>query len=70
MLVGIFCSALSISQDVKLRESIRTFVASESRLLDGIGAPQMERELVKRVLSLKKEQQSTMIAETGVRLIS
>ena len=66
ILVGIFCSALSVSQDVKLRESIRTVAAGESALLDGIGTAQMERELVNRVLKLTKEQQSNMAEETGV----
>jgi len=45
ILVGIYSSAISISQNVKLRIAIRKLVENKSNLLDSIGATQMSRYL-------------------------
>lgn len=47
VLVGIYSSAISISNDSKLRESIRNY-AKGSRLLDSIGMAHMEQEIQKK----------------------
>jgi hypothetical protein len=64
--IGIFCSALSISQDSKLRESIRKLAADEWSLLGGIGTAHMEREVLNRVLKITQRQKATMVTEMGV----
>jgi hypothetical protein len=48
VLVGIYSSAISISQDAKLRREIRHLAIKESKLLDSIGTAQMEQEILKR----------------------
>jgi hypothetical protein len=64
---GLYFSAISVSQDMALRQSIRKSVMVEqSKLLDSIGSAQMERELQKRVLTVAKKASDIMAKETGV----
>ena len=67
VLVGIYSSAISVSQNSKLRQSIRRLVLNESKLLESIGTAQMEQELQKRVLKVTKEQEETLREQTGVQ---
>jgi hypothetical protein len=67
IMVGIYSSAISISEDSELRRSIRTFAIKESKLLDSIGIAHMEQEIQKRVLRLAKEQEETMVEQTGIQ---
>jgi hypothetical protein len=66
ILTGIYASAVSISQDSKLRQSIRKLAVQELKLLDSIGTAQMDHELQKRVSRITKETQDKMIETTGV----
>lgn len=66
ILVGIYSSAVSLSQDVKLRQSIRKIAVEESKLLDSIGSAQMEQKILRKVMIITKQQQDYMTAETGV----
>src|SRR5712692_5727903 len=66
VLVGIYSSAISLSEDSKLRQSIRNF-AIESKLLDSIGMAHMEQEIQKRVLAFTKQNQDRMAEETGIQ---
>ncbi len=66
VLIGIYSSALSVSEDSKLRQSIRDFAMKESRLLDSIGTAQMEQEIEKRVIALTKRNQEILSEETGI----
>ena len=45
MLIGIYFSAISVSQDINLRQYIHRILAKDSKLLDGIGTAQMEQEM-------------------------
>jgi len=45
--VGIYYSAISVSEDSKLRQTIRSLTAKESKLLDSIGTAHMERDTKK-----------------------
>ena len=45
LLVGIYSAAVSVSEDSKLRQSIRSFAIKEYRLLDSIGMAQMEQQI-------------------------
>jgi hypothetical protein len=66
ILIGIYSSAISVSEDSTLRRTIRSFVR-KSRLLDSIGTAQMEHEIQKRVVALTKQNQARMEEESGVQ---
>ncbi len=66
LLVGIFTSAISLSQDLTLRQSIRKSVMEQSKLLDSIGTAEMEREIQTQVLTILKKTSATMEEESGV----
>jgi hypothetical protein len=66
ILVGVYSSAISVSEDIKIRQTIRKFALKESKLLDSIGTSHMEDELQRRVMKLAKEQQEFMMQQTGV----
>jgi hypothetical protein len=64
---GLYFSAISVSQNMALRQSIRRSVMEQSsKLLDSIGSAQMERELQTRVLTVAKKASNIMAKETGV----
>jgi hypothetical protein len=63
---GIYSSAVSVSQDSKLRKSIRNFAEKEAHLLDSIGSAHMEQEIQKKVLALTKQSQDKMVEESGI----
>jgi hypothetical protein len=52
VLGGIYSSAISISQNAKLRVAIRKFVENKSNLLDSIGATQMSRYLENEIFDV------------------
>ncbi len=62
---GIYSAAISVSEDAKLRHSIRKY-AKESKILDTIGSAQLEVEIQNKVIKLVHEQQDSMTRETGV----
>ena len=64
--VGIYSSALSVSQDSSLRQFIRRIALRESQLLDSIATAEMEKEIVKRVVTITTKNQDMMREETGV----
>jgi hypothetical protein len=66
MLVGIYSSAISVSEDRIIRQTIRKSVTKESELLGSIGASHMEQELERRVLKITKDASDLMEKETGV----
>ena len=63
---GLYSSAITVSQDIALRNSIRKSVTEQSKLLDSIGTAQMEQELESRVLTISKKVSDKMEEETGV----
>ena len=67
MFLGLYSSAISVSQDVQLRQSIRKSAIEEVKFLESIGTAQMEQELQKRVLTIAKKSSDSMIKETGVQ---
>jgi hypothetical protein len=66
ILLGIYSSATSVAQDIKLRESIRQFTIGQSELLHSIGIAHREIELEKKVIKIVKEHSNRMTQETGV----
>jgi hypothetical protein len=63
---GLYSSAISVSQDAGLRQSIRKSAIKEIKFLGSMGSAQMEQELQKRVLTIAKKNSDIMIEETGV----
>jgi len=53
--VGLYSAAVTLSQDLTLRNAIRKSVMEQSKLLDSIGTAQMERELQNSVLAIAKK---------------
>jgi hypothetical protein len=64
--LGFYFSAISVSQDIELRNSIRKYVMKESQLIDSIATAQMEKETTDRVIQIAKESAANMEKETGV----
>ena len=63
---GLYSSAISVSQDLALRQSIRQSVKEQSKFLESMGTAQMESELQTRVLKTAKKASDTMAEETGL----
>ena len=66
VMVGIYSSATSLAHDARLRQTIRTYAVTESRLLDSIGMAHMEQDIQNRVLKMTNEIRETMMEETGI----
>lgn len=64
---GLYSSAISVSQDANLRQSIRRSATKEIKFLGSMGLAQMEQELQKRVLTIAKKNSDIMTEETGVK---
>jgi hypothetical protein len=66
ILVGIYYSALSVSQDTEIRREIRRLAIKESKLLDIMGMAQMENEIRRRVLQIITSNKSIMEEDAGI----
>jgi len=64
--LGFYFSSISVSQDIKLRQSIKKYVINDSQLIDSIASAQLERETTDRVIQIAKENAEEMEKETGV----
>lgn len=66
-IVGMYCSAITISQDANLCKSIRkSVVLEEAKLLDTVGTAQLHDELQGTVMKLVKEQEEVLTQQIGV----
>jgi hypothetical protein len=63
---GLYSSAVTVSQDITLRTSIRRSVTEQSKLLDSIGTAQMDQELQSRVMMVTMNLSYKLEEETGV----
>lgn len=61
-----YYSAISVSQDMTLRQSIRRSIMEQSKLLDSMGSAEMEREVQKQVLIVAKNTSAAMADKSGV----
>jgi hypothetical protein len=66
VLLGLYSSAVSVSQDATLRQSIRKSTFEESKLLDKIGLAEMEQELQKRITKMINDSSDKMKEQSGV----
>jgi hypothetical protein len=64
--LGIFSSAISISEDAKLRRMLRRTTLDESKLLDSVGTAYMKDEIQRKVLKMRKANSDKMIEVTGL----
>jgi hypothetical protein len=67
LMVGVYSSAIFVSEDAKLRKALRKFAVNEFKFLDSIGTAQMEQEIERRVESIVMEQQETITKQTGIQ---
>lgn len=63
---GLYFSAVSISQDMTLRQSIRKSVMEQSKLLHNIGTAEMENEIQKQLLPAARKVSESMSDKTGI----
>jgi hypothetical protein len=69
ILLGLYSSAVSVSQDNRLRGSIKRFARTNSNLLSSIGTAHMEKEIQKTVNSMKDmvhEQEKELEEQSGI----
>jgi hypothetical protein len=60
--IGLYLSAISLSQDSSLRKSIKSCMVD---LIDNIGTAQMEQELKKKILKIVEEGKENLEDQTG-----
>jgi hypothetical protein len=63
---GLYFSAISVSHDLTLRQSIRKSVMEQSKLLDSIGTAEMQRKVQTQVLTIAKKTSAAMEEKSGV----
>src|SRR5215213_876108 len=68
ILMGIYSAAISMSEDVKLRQSIKKSAIDESKFLVSIGSGQIEQKVEKKVIEMAKDNAASMTEQTGVQL--
>jgi hypothetical protein len=67
IVIGIYMSTISLSQDAELRRSIKQIARSQSKLFDSMVTAEIEREIEKRVMEVIRTQSVEMEKETGVQ---
>jgi hypothetical protein len=67
--IGIYMSAISLSQDAELRRSIKRVarLQSKSKLFDSMVIAEIEKKIEKRVMQIIRTQSFEMEKETGVQ---
>ena len=66
VIIGIYMSTISLSQDAELRQSIRGVARSQSKLFDSMVSAEIEKEIEKRVMEVIRTRSVEMEDETGV----
>jgi hypothetical protein len=64
--VGLYSSAITVSQDTALRLSIRKSLVEQAKFLDSMGIAYMEQKLQSTVLSIAKKHVDALTKKTGV----
>lgn len=65
--IGFYYSAVSVSQDVRLRRDIRALATSETQFLDSIAYSQMEKEIKQRAFKVAKKLRHELAEQTGIQ---
>jgi hypothetical protein len=66
VLIGIYSSAISISQNAKLRNAIKKLIEKKSNLLDSIGATQMSQFLEKEIFAIYNNVTEELNNKSGI----
>lgn len=69
VLFGLYASGLSLSQDITLRQHLRSMAKNDNNLLSSIGTAQMETEVKRAIGELKDvtdEQEKELAENTGI----
>jgi hypothetical protein len=66
ILIGLYGSAISIAQDTKLRQSIKSSTRDELKLLDSIGISELQRETERKVIATTKANAEIMTQKSGI----
>ena len=69
ILLGIYSSAILISEDAKLRRMLRRTALDESKLLDTVGTAYMKDEIQRKVLKIRKANSDKIIEVTGLDIV-
>lgn len=67
VVVGVYMSTVSLSQNAELRRSIRHVARIQSELFDSMVTAEIEKEIERRVMEVIKKQSVEMENETGVQ---
>jgi hypothetical protein len=65
ILVGLHHSAVSVAHDVRLRQFIKNSALKEAKLLDGMASAQMAQDLLKKIMTVTKENAYVMEQQSG-----
>ena len=68
--MGLYSTAVSISQDIRLRQSIRELTKTDSGFLSNIGNAQMEKKVQAKAFDLEnvvKEQRMELEKKSGIQ---
>ncbi len=65
--LGLYSSAISVSQDLRIRQSIRDSAIKESKLLASIGSAQMVQEIERKVTSVVQNEKKQLVESTGIQ---
>jgi hypothetical protein len=66
ILLGIYSSAISISEDVKLRKLIRTTALDQAKLLDSLGTATLTENIQNKVVKIRKDVSDQMQEIAGL----
>jgi hypothetical protein len=67
LLIGLYATAISLSQHAQLRKSIRNSIDEQhSRLIDGIGMSELQRDIDKRITPLIRRHAEQMNMQTAL----
>jgi hypothetical protein len=66
ILTGLYRSAVSVAEDVKLRRSIKNTAKKELKLLEDIGTAEMYQEIEKRVTAVTKANADQLAQQSGI----
>jgi hypothetical protein len=65
ILLALYSCAISVSEDIELRKSIKKSTLRESKFLESMGTAQMERDLTRRMMLQAREEQKERIQRSA-----
>jgi len=65
ILLALYSCAISVSEDIELRKSIKKSTLRESKFLDSMGTAHMERDLTRRIVLKAREEQTERIQKSA-----